>query len=251
MNGLIPMAKLFVKRNSATILTCLGAGGVVATAVLTAKAAPKAVKLLEEAKEEKGEELTVVEKVTTVAPVYIPAIVMGASTITCIFGANALNKRTQASLMSAYALLDQSYKQYTSKVKELYGEETDKAVRKEVVKDIYDSEDIEISGDRELFYDMYAQRYFVSTMDEVTDAIDALNGSLEASGCTYLNEFYEFLGIAPLVHGYDYGWSIRASRVTPGTDHIEFDIDICELEDGMECNIITLLTEPTLNYEYR
>lgn len=44
----------YIKRNSATILTCVGAVGVVTTAVLTAKAAPKASKILEEAKAEKG-----------------------------------------------------------------------------------------------------------------------------------------------------------------------------------------------------
>ena len=50
--------KLFFKRNSSTILTVLGCAGVVATAVLSAKAAPKAKRLLANAELEKGEELT-------------------------------------------------------------------------------------------------------------------------------------------------------------------------------------------------
>ena len=74
-------------------------------------------------KEEKGEELTNFEIVKTAGPAYIPATVTGIATIACIFGANVLNKRRQAALMSAYALLDTSYKEYKGKLKELYGEE--------------------------------------------------------------------------------------------------------------------------------
>ena len=62
----------FIKRNASTILTCIGATGVVATAVMVAKEAPKALSLLEDAKEEKGEELTKWEKVKIAGPVYIP-----------------------------------------------------------------------------------------------------------------------------------------------------------------------------------
>lgn len=101
--------KLFFKRNSSTILTVLGCAGVVATAVLSAKAAPKAKRLLANAELEKGEELTVLEKTETVALTYLPVILTGSATIFCICGAQILNQHQQASMASAYALLDQSY----------------------------------------------------------------------------------------------------------------------------------------------
>ena len=41
-------AKIFLKKHSSTILTCLGAVGVIATAVTAVKETPKAIKLLEE-----------------------------------------------------------------------------------------------------------------------------------------------------------------------------------------------------------
>ena len=56
-------ARLFVKRNASTILTCLGGVGVVATSVMAVKETPKAIRLIEEAEKEKGEELTKCEKV--------------------------------------------------------------------------------------------------------------------------------------------------------------------------------------------
>ena len=42
-------ARLFVKRNASTILTGLGGIGVVATTITAVKAAPKALRLIEEA----------------------------------------------------------------------------------------------------------------------------------------------------------------------------------------------------------
>ncbi len=96
--------KVFFHKNSPFILTCLGAAGMIGTTVLAVKATPKAMLLLEDAKKEKGEELTKAEVIITAGPAYIPSAVMGVSAIICVFGANALNKKQSASLTSAYTL---------------------------------------------------------------------------------------------------------------------------------------------------
>lgn len=73
-------ARLFIKRNSATILSLVAVAGVVATAITSANATPKAVRALDTAKLNKGEEeLTKIEKVKTVLPVYLPTIITGGS----------------------------------------------------------------------------------------------------------------------------------------------------------------------------
>lgn len=150
-----------------TALTCLGAIGVLATSIMVAKAAPKASKILEEAKEEKGKKLTKAEVVKTAAPVYIPAIVTGTLTVACIFGANVLNKRQQASLMSAYALLDNTFKEYRGKVNDIYGEGADERVAKEMAEDQYERFE-DIPKDEEvLFYDLNSLQYFSATLDDV------------------------------------------------------------------------------------
>ena len=64
---------------------------------------------------------------------YIPTAAFGLSTIACIMGANALNSRKQAALTSAYALINQSYKEYKDKLKELYGEEAHNAIVDSIV----------------------------------------------------------------------------------------------------------------------
>ena len=160
MNKLVNQSKRFLNRNLSTILTCLGGAGVVVTSVLAVKATPKALKLLETAKEKKGEELTSFEVIRTAGPIYIPAIITGVSTIACIFGANVLNKRSQAALMSAYALLDNSYKDYKKKVVELYGEEADREVKSSIAKDKYEETDVKVDDTKKLFFDFYSSRYF-------------------------------------------------------------------------------------------
>ena len=204
--NLLQSSKLFLKRNSSTILTCVGGVGVIAMAVTAAKATPKAMALLDKAKDEKGEELTTFEKVRTAAPAYIPSAVMGAATIACIFGANALNKRQQAALMSAYALLDNSYKEYKSKVTELYGEDADTEVRKEIAKNHYE-EQKPSTGELQLFYDEFSQRYFESTTEKVLRAEYDLNRMLAECYGVFLNEWYDHLGIETVDYGDFLGWS--------------------------------------------
>lgn len=165
------MNNTFLKRHSSTILTVMGAIGVGATAVIAVKDTPKALKILDEAEQEKGEELTVKEKIITAGPVYIPAIAVGVSTIACIFGANALNKRNQAALMSAYALLDQSYKDYKRKVSDIYGEDADKKIIEEVTKEELEPRDNTDDTDDSnvvTIFDGTTMRSFESVLDKIT-----------------------------------------------------------------------------------
>ena len=161
--------------NSSTILTCVGAIGVIATTVMAVKATQKAVELLKAAEEEKGEDLTKLETVNVAGPLYIPTVLTGVSTIACIFGANFLNKRNQAALISAYALLDNSYKEYIRKTEELYGDDADAQVKEELAKENY-VEGIVIPKEEELFFDFRTLQYFHAPMDEVIQKVEMEDG---------------------------------------------------------------------------
>ena len=78
-------AQSYLKRSAPTIMTCVAAVGMVATVVMAVKATPKAIRLLEQASEEKGEKLSGAETVKTAAPVYIPACTTGLFTLSLIF----------------------------------------------------------------------------------------------------------------------------------------------------------------------
>ena len=187
MSNLLNKAHLFLKRNSSSILTGIGAAGVVVTSIMAVKATPKAINIIREAKEEKGEDLTVIETVRAAGPIYIPAIISGASTIACIFGANILNKRSQAALASAYAFLDNSYKEYKNKVSELYGDDANNNIREEIAKDKYKDYSKSFTDDKQLYFDEYSGRYFQSTPEDIQKAEYDLNRTLSIDDVARLN----------------------------------------------------------------
>lgn len=250
MNKLLRRSKLFFNRNGSTILTCVGAVGVVATSAMAVKATPKALRLLNEAEEEKGEKLTKLEIVKVAGPVYIPSIAVGAATIGTIFGANALNKRQQASLMSAYALLDGAYKEHKKKVTELYGEDANKRISEEIAKDKYEKVDIVLDDNKKLFFDDFSGRYFESTMENVIRAEYEINKKISLWGGAELNEFYELLDIPQMDTFNRMGWSIGAIMSDTWGNWLDFKHDKVIMDDGLECYIISAWPEPMYDYEY-
>jgi hypothetical protein len=241
--------KGYAKRKSPTILTCIGAVGVVGTAVMTAKATTKANLILEQAKIEKGEELTKLEKVNVALPVYLPTIMVGAATITCIFGANTLNKRKQASLVSAYGLLDKSYKEYRKKVDEYYGEGSDEEIVEEIAKDKYELNPVTAVNDEVLFYDEYSKRFFNATKTRVSEAKYFLNRDLTLRDYAYLNEYYEYLGLDEVDGGWSLGWSVGACMDMYWQPWVDFGHSKDTMDDGTEYYIIRMLMEPIADFE--
>lgn len=256
MNGLLYSSKLFCKRHASTILTCVGGAGVVLTAITAVNATPKALQKLDEAKKEKNDDLTRIEKFKIAAPTYIPSVVIGAGTLACIFGANVLNKRQQASLVSAYTLVESSFKEYKQKLKELYGEETHNnvinaiAVEKVdpdlVVRGSYMCSSCDLSaeescGEPVLFYEEHGGRYFESTIEQVLSATYHLNRNYTLRGSATLNELYEFLGLEITEYGDVLGWA----PTDDGEFWIEFNFRKAVLDDGLECYILEMPFEPT------
>lgn len=248
MNNLLHHSKVFFKRNASTILTCVGGVGVVATAVMAVAATPKAMQLLEQAKEEKGEALTKLEVVKTAGPAYIPAAVTGVTTIACIFGANILNKRQQASLMSAYALLDNSYKDYRAKVVDLYGQEVDNHIKAEIAKDKYDAQPLEPSEDKQLYFDELSNRYFEAAPEHVQRAEYLLNKEVALRGYACVNNFYEFLDIPPVPGCDEIGWSSGKLQESSWAVWVDFEHQKVEIDDDLECCIIRFLNDPEADY---
>lgn len=254
MDGVVKKSKLYLQKHSPTILTLLGSTGVVLTAVSAVRVTPKAMRLLEEATDEKGEELTNLEAVQATGKVYIPTILIGTTTIACIFGANILNKHSQAVIASAYALLNESYDKYRSTVRTMYGEDTDDAIIERMVtntEDVYISHDgsriytpSEDESDRLLFYDYTSKAYFDSTMANVITAQYHINRNLVLRGEVSLNEYYEFLGLDSVEKGDILGWG--SEFFSDGNMWLDFKNSLVILEDGLECIVVYCLTPPEI-----
>ena len=204
MKGLIPKAQIFLKRHSPTILTCIGAAGVIATAVTAVAATPKAMRLIQNKEEEKGEKLTKMEVIKTAGPVYIPSAIICASTLGCIFGANMLNKKHQASLASAYALLDSSYKEYRAAVGNVYGDEGEQKVIQAMIDN---KQPLEDEYGKVLIFDDFTLQFFRAKLEDIQKAKTQIAETYKTRGYACLQEFYEAIGIDYLDPDYRFGWS--------------------------------------------
>lgn len=242
-----------MKKISPTVLSCIAVVGVVGTAITTAQSTPKAMKLCESLRLERvnacEEEPTKLEYLKECWHCYIPSILIGSATIVCILGANGLNKRQQASLISAYALLDQTYRDYKAKTKELYGEDWHSRIQSEVVKNFYEQEDHPYDEEKVIFYEEHYGEFFERTKTQVREAEYLLNRKYALNGEANLNDFYNFLGLKETEIGDIFGWSKDPGYNIPNYRWIEFKHNKVELDDGMECYIIDMPFGPVKGYD--
>lgn len=249
MNQLVNKSQMYLKKNAPTFLTVAGGIGVVATTVSAIRATPKAVELLKAAQELKGDELTNLEKVKMVTPLYVPTIIYGATTILCIFGANILNKRHQASLVSAYALLDNSYKEYKKKVIELHGKDGEMKIVEAIVDDKYEEEKPSTESDELLFYDKFSGRFFHSTMNNVLSTFYQINRDLSCNYSATLNDYYDYLDIPHIDGGDVLGWSVGMNSEAYWQEWIDFAVEEQDMEDGTKCHTIIIYQEPMVDFD--
>lgn len=245
-----------LKKSSPTILTVIASVGVVATGVLSAKAAPKALKLIEEGKEK--EDMTDISKIEVVAidikygwKPFIPAVAAGISTIACIFGANILNKKQQAAITSAYMMLESQYRDYRKKVIERHGEEEDKEIISSIVSEKIENTVLRPMNENDevlTFYEEHHDSFFEMTMADFVAAVHDLNRRLIKNGFATLNEFYELLGIEELNSGDVLGWSWDDYCDQMGEmPWIDIGFDDAKLEDGFQYKVIRfdICSEPS------
>lgn len=247
----------FITKNASTILTCIGTIGVIVTAIMARKDTIKAEELVNDAQEEKGEYLTKSEQFKAAAPAYIPTALAAVSTIACIFGSHVISKRQQAALLSAYALLSTSYRDYRQRVRAMYGEDThDDNVSDRSAESVLDIrtegeyyglacelEEEENDGLPRTFYDEYSNRHFEATIEQVLKAEYELNRCYILNGQATLNDFYENLGLKKTDYGSILGWRpLDESMIW-----IDFIHRKVTLDDGMEIYIIEMPFEPELD----
>lgn len=254
---------LYFKKYSPVALSCVASVGVVITAIIAIRATPKAIELIKaDSRRNHGGDPnahTKSEAVLSAWKCYIPSVITGVATIACILGANALNRRQQAALASAYALLNQSYQEYKTKLKELYGEDAHNAIVDSFVKEKCEDRYIYCPGlccsytldfdegiEPEIvrtFYDSFSERYFESTISKVLQAEYHLNRNFVLGDDVNLNTFYDFLGLEPTEFGRTVGWP----GCTSDFYWIDFNHHKIVLDDGMEIFVIEM-AEPTPDY---
>lgn len=207
----------FIKRNMPTILSIGAAIGVVVSNILTNKASIKATLKVDEVEKKKHRELTFIEEVKVVAPIYAPSIVVGAATIGCIFGSNFLNKKQLAALAGAMSILQANFKRYRTEVVNEVGKEKEENIWKasrpngeSLYKTVSEQESkfVDTTG-LTFFIDSLTDEGFYTDKATVESAILKLNRKLQMNPnqTVTLNEFRNDLDLHPTNFGNIVGWS--------------------------------------------
>lgn len=242
--------KSTVSAHSPEILTGVGIAGMITTTVLAVRATPKALQLIENAEDEKQDNLTPAETVKAAWKPYIPAAVTGVLSTACLIGASSVSTKRNAALTAAYQLSTTALSEYKEKVVETIGEKKEKTIHDKLAQDKVknnppsQSEVIFTGGGDTLCCDAFSGRYFKSDRNKIEKAVNALNyqmnGGMEM--CISLNEFYAAIGLPRLdPMGETLGW-----RVDKGLIDLHYSAVLTENDEP--CMVIEHIIPPELGY---
>lgn len=240
-----------ISKHSPEILTGLGIASMITTVVLAVKATPKALEKIEDAKEDKGEELTKVEVVKAAWKPYIPAAVTGVVGVGCLIGANSVNAKRNAALATAYQITTAAFNDYKEQVIETIGEKKEKTVRDKVAQKQVDKKPVANSsvyntgtGDT-LVYDPQFGQYFRCHVNDIDAAVNKLNQYMTSGQCEYvsLNDFYDELGVKRISIGDNLGWNVGRDGLVK-VDHNSAIVT----EKGEPCIVLTYDVAPKYDY---
>lgn len=240
--------KEFIKKYGPTMLSVISCAGVVGTVVLTVKATPKAIKLIEESKLNKNDDLTGKEIIAAGYKPFIPVILTGVATCACILASNKWMLSRERSLLGAYTLLLNSYKEYKGTNIELYGKENDQCIERRII------EKADIDNDEMMFFEFNSLRFFKSTIHKVMQAECQAKEQLQIVGHLSLNDYYNYLGLEKNIemdaYAEAFGWSLNQIQTDPSylEDKLEFIYDREFTEDGIAYYTIRTNIEPTMDW---
>lgn len=257
--------KNFIRNNASTILTIAGGVGVVATAVLTAKATPKALEVIRADSrinhDGDPDAYTVAEAIESSWSYFIAPVASGGATLFCIFGAGILNRRQVHSIVAASGIVSEMYKDYRKKNIELHGLDTDKEIMESIAADEADPEvricaydlfgtsclefgDEDERHGRTLFYEPISKKYFWSTVPMVLEAQYTVNRNLVLGGEISLNDYLEFLRLDGVDGGDNLLWA-------PCDDYVWIDFfnHISTDDHGNRIHVLDVTNAPeTIEY---
>lgn len=259
IQALAKQAVALTRKHSPLIATVVAVGGVVATAVAAAKAAPKAEEALDDLRE-----VTLDENARPVKPslpqkakatwkIWLPTVVSGGLTIGSIILAHSLHTKRYAALMGLYVAGNQAFQELkeaieessaTNKVKEEIKEKaSEKAAARIDAKQPEGFQAASAFGGGTLFYDALIGRPFYSDIDTIDRAVNRFNQGLLHHDYSCLNEFYAILGLDPVDIGSEVGWN--------NSNLMEIEKNAFLVSESEPAIMITHASKPSFDYYRR
>lgn len=247
----------FVGNNAPHILMGAGVVGVIATNILTARAAlksqgiPSEIQATAEAVNERevDADFTQQDKVKNVGQVYIrggimltkiwgPSVVVGGASVACLIVSHKIMMRRNTALMGAYLALEGAYKAYRRRIQVELGEERElELYRSPRTMTVHDDATGAVCEIIDFDSDMpspYARFFDESSYNHSKTAEHNLfflrsqerwaNDRLRARGFLFLNEVYEALGLEHSQIGQLVGWKADAAEKGTGDGFVTFGL---------------------------
>lgn len=240
-----------LKQIAPKVIAWTTGAGVLASAVLHARAGMKTEHTLVLARDVKGENLTTTEKIQMCWRHYILPGSVTAATLALIICGRIVDKRQRAALAAMYVGLSKTYKQYQNEVRREFGEETHQKILtrigQEAEKTNLHGECFgEICGtaftdDEEIrtFFDEWSGQYFQASPEQVYRAQLHLNRNFTLAGYATLAQWYEFLGIDPRKDTSGLVWTVEDELYW-----IDFVNSSVTTDDGFECLTVGFAWDP-------
>lgn len=217
---IVRTVKKFTSDNKPTILTGVGIAGTAVTGVLAAKAGYSAgyKQSLADQVTTPGywDDKTRKDRITHVAKetwkLYLPSAVTGVGTIASIAAANKISTNRAAAMAAAYTITDKAFTEYKAKVVETIGEKKETVIRDKIAQEKVDRNSdgagtLIIGDGQVLCYDVYSDRWFDSTMEDLKKAQNDTNYEILHNMYVSLSEFYSRIGLSPTPYSDEVGWT--------------------------------------------
>lgn len=231
-----------------TILAVMGVVGLVTTVIFAIDATVKSTKAVKKL-EEKDPEVkpSTKEVVKTVAPYYIPTVIMGGMAAACILSSNDLNAKQTAMYAGAFSLAEATSEVYRRRVVDALGKEKEAEIREETDKEVEEKhpninrEVIFTGRDTTLCQDGITKRYFRMDPGKFEGIENRLNKRLISEMYISLNELFYELGLEPTENGDSLGWNVDGGL-------IEFELTPRLTEDNEVYILVSYNIAPRYGY---
>ena len=266
ITNFINTSKGYLKKHSPEILTGIGVAGMITSTILAVKATPKALELIEKEVSKRNKEaereaianghdicnqidkLKPLEVIKVAWKPYIPAVLTGVASISCIIGASTINSKRNAALATAYSISEKALIRYRDKVIETIGEKKEKEIKEQIAQDEVDKKPVSSSSiimtskGNTLCMDYMSGRYFKSDLDTIRKAINELNREMTYQNYVSLDEFYNKIGLEPIKNSDRLGWNLDNGL-------IELELSTCLTDEDEPCIVIDYSIAPKYDFD--
>jgi hypothetical protein len=200
----------------------LGGGilGFVSAVIMSARATPKAMQILEEGRyKRRYEEYTTVSKVKDVAPAYIPTAAMVLLSTGMLLASDHITRNRYASLLALYSIAGRALSDWDSSTADNVSKKKYHQIKERVLAPQHPPEEVDIVEGHLLFWDPISGRYFhARSVDTVRKIFKDVNLMLVTDEFVPLSELYYQLDM-PVAKFADWvGFHVSDSEIEPRFD---------------------------------